>query len=100
MQGGDKNYAFFHKQATIRKIRNNVTSIIDAEGNLQTTQGAIRKATSDHYSALLTETKEVEDYSNLLQHLPIEISKEINENLIKEIEEEEIRRAIWMLQPD
>eukprot|EP00253_Pinus_taeda_P031845 PITA_31845 len=69
-------------------------------GNLQTTQDAIIKVASDHYSVLLTKTKEVEDYSNLLQHLPAEISEEINENLIKEIEEEEIRRVIWTLQPD
>eukprot|EP00253_Pinus_taeda_P032306 PITA_32306 len=100
LQGGDKNSIFFHKQDTGRKIRKNVTSIIDAEGNLQTTQGAIRKAALDHYNALLTKMKEVEDYSHLLQHLPTEISKEINENLIKEIEEEEIRRATWTLHPD
>eukprot|EP00253_Pinus_taeda_P016043 PITA_16043 len=78
LQGGDKNSAFFHKQATIRKIINNVTSITDAKGNLQTTQ----------------------DYSDFLQHLPTKISEEINENLTKEIEEEEIQRAISTLKPN
>ena len=41
-----------------------------------------------------------EDYSDLLQYLPSGIGKEINDNLSKEIEKEEIRGAIWALQPD
>lgn len=53
VEGGDKNSAFFHKQTTVRKIRNNITSIIDSEGNQQTSQGAIKKAASDHYRELL-----------------------------------------------
>lgn len=90
LQGGDKNYAFFHKQATIRKIRNNVTSITNAKDNLKITQDAIKKDASEHYNILLTETREDEDYLDLLQHLPTKISEEINENLNKEIEEAEI----------
>lgn len=66
LKGGDKNLAFFHKQTIARKIRNNITSIVDREGNLQTSQGAIKQATSDHYRELLIETKEEEDYSDLL----------------------------------
>ena len=100
LQGGDKNSTFFHKQTTVRKIRNNVTSITDDDGHLQTSQDVIKKATSKHYSVLLTETKEAKDYSNLLQYLPTEISDEIDADLTKEIEEEEIQRAIWALQPD
>lgn len=57
LQGGDKNYTFFHKQNTVRKIKNNVTSITDDEGQLQTSQDVIKKAASKHYSVLLTETK-------------------------------------------
>jgi len=94
LQGGDKNSAFFHKQTTTRKIRNNVNSILDVEGNRQNTQDGIRKAPTEHYRDLLTETKEEEDYTELLQHLPTGISKEMNSNLNKEIDEEEIRISI------
>jgi len=94
LQGGDKNSAFFHKQTTTRKIRNNVSSILDAEGDRQSTQGAIRRAATDHYQDLLTETKEAEDYTDLLQHLPTGISREMNDILSKEIDEEDIRRSI------
>jgi len=100
LQGGDKNIAYFHKQATARKLRNNVSSILDNEGNLHSTQETIRKAASEHYRDLLTETKGEEDYTDLLQHLPKGITKEMNDSLNKEIEEEEIRRAIWNLHPD
>lgn len=33
LQGGDKNTTYFHKQATARKLRNNVNTIVDSEGN-------------------------------------------------------------------
>eukprot|EP00253_Pinus_taeda_P013871 PITA_13871 len=95
-----KNYYKEPEKATVGKIRNNVTSITNVEGNLQTTQDAIKKAASEHYSVLLTETKEAKDYSNLLQHLYTKINEDINENPTKEIEEDEIKRAIWTLQPD
>eukprot|EP00253_Pinus_taeda_P027333 PITA_27333 len=100
LQEGDKNTTYFHKRATARKLRNNVSTILDNEGNLHNTQESIRKAASKHYRDLLSETKGEEDYSDFLQHLPKVITKEMNDNLNKEIEEEEIKRAIWNLHPD
>jgi len=44
--------------------------------------------------------KEEEDYTDLLQHLPTEIGKEINDSLLMEIKKEEIKKAIWTLQPN
>eukprot|EP00253_Pinus_taeda_P031570 PITA_31570 len=100
LQGGDKNTAYFHKQATARKLRNNVNAIIDSEGNRHSTQEAIKKAASKHYSDLLTELQGAEDYSDLLQHLPKGVTKEMNDILNSEIDEEEIKRTIWTLHPD
>jgi len=100
LQGGDKNTTFFHKQATARKIRNNISSILDNEGNQQNTQEAIRKVATEHYRELLTEIKGEEDYADFLQYLPKGITKEMNDSLIKEIEEEEIIRMIWTMNPD
>eukprot|EP00253_Pinus_taeda_P005038 PITA_05038 len=88
------------ENATARKFRNNVSTILDNEGNLHSTQETIRKAASKHYRDLLSETKGEEDYSDFLQHLPKGITKEMNDNINKEIEEEEIKRAIWNLHPD
>eukprot|EP00253_Pinus_taeda_P010075 PITA_10075 len=99
-EGGDKNTAYFHKQAIARKIRNNVNSIIDNEGNRYNNQEDIKKAASTHYRDLLTETQGVEDYSDLLQYLPKGVTKELNDMLNREIDEEEIKRTIWTLQPD
>eukprot|EP00253_Pinus_taeda_P006593 PITA_06593 len=94
---GSSRYIWERK---IKRVKNNITSIIDRECNLQSTQGAIKQVASDHYRELLTKTKEEEDYTDLLQYLPSGINKEINDNLSKEIEEEEIRGAIWDLHPD
>eukprot|EP00253_Pinus_taeda_P036625 PITA_36625 len=74
--------------------------INDEEGRPQKTQEAIKQTASTYYSTLLTETKETEDYSDLLHHMPKGISEDINADLTKEINEEEIHDAIWALQPD
>eukprot|EP00253_Pinus_taeda_P024611 PITA_24611 len=100
LKEGDKNTAYFHKQATARKIRNSVSAINDNERNHYNNQEDIKRAASLHFRSLLTEVQEEVDYSELLQYLPKGITQGINESLNREIEEEEIRKAIWTLQPD
>eukprot|EP00253_Pinus_taeda_P017260 PITA_17260 len=100
LKEGDKNTAYFHKQATARKIRNNVSTITDSEGNHHNNHESIKRAASLHFKSLLTENQEEFDYSELLQYLPKCITHEMNDSLNREIEEEEIRKAIWTLQPD
>lgn len=100
LQEGDQNTTFFHKQTTVRRVSNTVSSILDTEGNLQTAQEAIRQVATNHYRDLLTETTNEEDYDDLLQFLPKSIRKEMNDTLNKEIDEEEVRKTIWDLQPD
>eukprot|EP00253_Pinus_taeda_P022073 PITA_22073 len=100
LKEGDKNTAYFHKQATVRMIRNNVTSITDGNGSQHIDQEAIKRAASLHYKKLLSENHEESDYSDMLQHIPKGISQEMNEKLNQEITEEEIKKTIWTLQPD
>jgi len=73
---------------------------LDSDGTRHSTQEDIKNAASKHYKDILTKVKGAEDYSDLLQYLPKGVTKEMNENLSKEIEEEEIKREIWSLQPD
>eukprot|EP00253_Pinus_taeda_P016434 PITA_16434 len=100
LKEGDKNTTYFHKQATARKIRNNVNAITDSKGNQHNNQEDIKRAASLHFKSLLTEDQEEIDYSELLQYLPKGITPGMNESLNREIEEEEIRKAIWPLQLD
>eukprot|EP00253_Pinus_taeda_P013489 PITA_13489 len=100
LQEGDKNTSYFDKQATVRKARNTVSTIMDNEGNCFNTQASIKEATTKHFNNLLTEDKGVEDYSSMLQHLFKGVTQEMNSSLRKEVEEEEIQAAIWSLHPD
>eukprot|EP00253_Pinus_taeda_P028479 PITA_28479 len=100
LKEGDKNTAYFHKQATAKRTRNSVNAIIDSEGNKHNNQEDIKKAASSHFRNLLTKSQEEENYSDLLQYLPKGITQEINDALNREIEEEEIRKAIRTLQLD
>eukprot|EP00253_Pinus_taeda_P036032 PITA_36032 len=100
LKEGDKNTAYFHKQATVRKVRNNVITITDCHGSQHNDQESIKRAASLHFKSLLSENQDESDYAALLQHLPKGISQEMNDNLNQEITEEEIRKVIWTLQPD
>eukprot|EP00253_Pinus_taeda_P026540 PITA_26540 len=100
LREGDKNTSYFHKQATVRKARNTVSSIKDSEGNSYTSQDTIKKAATNHFKNLLTEEKSEEDYSALLQHMPKDVTQETNNRLTREVEEEEVHKAIWSLHPD
>lgn len=42
LQVGDKNTTFFHKQHTVRKAKNNISSITDETGTIQTDPKAIK----------------------------------------------------------
>lgn len=74
IKSGDKNTSFFHKQATVWKIKNNITAIIDNSGTQHTDQTTIKSVASKHFKELLTETWEEELYADLLQHLPTKIT--------------------------
>eukprot|EP00253_Pinus_taeda_P003424 PITA_03424 len=100
LKEGDKNTAYFNKQATVRKVRNNVNAIMDSQGSQHKDQDSIKKAASLHFKTLFTENQEETDYAALLQNLPKGISQEVNDSLNREITEEEIRKVIWTLQPD
>eukprot|EP00253_Pinus_taeda_P003315 PITA_03315 len=100
LKEGDKNTAYFHKQATVRKVRNNVNAITDNKGSQHNNQESIKRDVSLHFKILLTENQDEADYSELLQHLPKGISQEVSDSLNREITEEDIRKAIWTLQPD
>eukprot|EP00253_Pinus_taeda_P033441 PITA_33441 len=63
-------------------------------------QEEIKKEATSHYRDLLTESHGEEDYLDLLQYLPKGITKDLNDMLNREIDEEEIKRTIWTLQPD
>eukprot|EP00253_Pinus_taeda_P025196 PITA_25196 len=81
LKEGDKNTTYFHKQATTRRIRNNVNAITDSEGNQHNNQESIKRAASLHFKSLLTENQEEVDYSELLQHLSKGITQEVNDSL-------------------
>lgn len=100
LRDGDKNTSYFHKQATVRKTRNAVSTIKDSEGKNHDTHESIKAAATSHFKKLLTEDKSEEDYSSLLQHMTSNVTQEINSKLIQEIEEEEVHSAIWSLHPD
>ena len=66
LQGRDNNSNFFHKQATVRKIQNNISSITDVDENLHSDKESIKMVAFAHFQDLLTKMRSDEDYSDFL----------------------------------
>lgn len=49
LKSGDRNTSFFHKQATVRQIRNNITAIVDNASNQHNDQASIKNAATSHF---------------------------------------------------
>lgn len=79
LKSGDRNTTFFHKQANVWKIRNNITTITDNAGTQHNDQTTIKNVASKHFKDLLTKSVEEENYTDFQQHLPKKIVAESNE---------------------
>lgn len=97
---GDKNIAFFHNVARIRRIPNQINSIKDNEGKEVIGQEEIKKEACSYYKNLLIATVTNSDYEYFIQHIPKKICEEVNNELTKEVEEKEIFSIVWDLHPD
>lgn len=65
-----------------------------------TDQAKIKDVARQHFKNILSKNTEEEDYDDLLIHTPKIITEEMNLHLIKEIEMEEVIKAVWTLHPD
>lgn len=82
------------------KAKNNISSITDETGTIQTDPEAIKQVMSSHFKELLTECSFPEDYSDLLQYLLTLISDEINNSINQDISKEEVESVIWTIHQD
>jgi hypothetical protein len=100
---GDSNTSFFHKQAQSRRKKNTVTSITSSTGQQIDSFEQVKAEAYRHFNNLYQQP--IEEATNteaigMLANIPEIVSEPENNQLVQEISEEEIAKAIWSLDPD
>jgi hypothetical protein len=93
LQHGDKNTKFFHQHATERRRVNRIKKLVKDDGSVVQEKGEIHNLVTDFYKTLFQSRAGLR-YDELLQHIPSRVTGEMNDSLMKEYTDEEIKKAL------
>lgn len=96
MQEGDGNTRFFHAAAKNRVSCNRVVTIQDEDGNDIYGNIEIADEAQRYFKALFTKGDQA-DLSRIMQHVKLVITEEANETLLREVTQEEVQAALFLI---
>nr|XP_027103245.1 uncharacterized protein LOC113724555 [Coffea arabica] len=99
LKEGDKNTAYFHLSVMAKRKRNRISMLQKTNGELCRGEQEIEEELNKHYTELFTSTDSTE-FDEVLQGIPHTISNLMNEQLIKPVDEREIKQAIFSMFPN
>lgn len=99
LKAGDRNTCFFHKQAQARKCFNTISEIKE-DNDTHKEFADIKKAAYLHFQKLFTDDQELLQHQELLDIIPQEISPRMNRVLEAKITKEEVKKALFDMEPD
>ncbi|XP_013690321.2 uncharacterized protein LOC106394286 [Brassica napus] len=93
---GDNNTSFFHASVKARRQNNQLSKLVYDEGRENFSIPQMGKTATDYFDKLFTShaSNEVMDF---LTGLPARVSENMNQNLIKEVSEAEVRAAVFSI---
>jgi hypothetical protein len=100
---GYSNTSFFHKQAQSQRKKNTITSITSNTGKQLDTFDQVKEEAFHHFNNLYQQPIGEEtnvDVIDMFSNIPSVVSEHENNQLFKDIIEEEIVKAFWSLDPD
>ena len=99
MKEGDKNTGFFHAYVKAARMGNSLSFILDENGKEQTRNSEKGKVASHYFENLFTSS--YSSNSNAwLQGFPVKVSSSMNQDLTKEVTEEEIQNVVFAINPE
>ncbi|XP_020874084.1 uncharacterized protein LOC110226497 [Arabidopsis lyrata subsp. lyrata] len=93
---GDRNTRFFHEKTKQRRGYNRITSIIDSQGKVWSSEEDLHRVIIDYFDSLFFSDCQ-EDMDMILQHIQPSVTQEMNEDLVRPISEEELYRAVHQM---
>lgn len=94
LREGDKNTSYFHNVVKGKKIRNNILMLKDERGVEHFSEGAKGHLAVEYFRDLFMSTNP-SDLETLFEGFQRRVTPEMNETLLKEITDEEIRLAAF-----
>ncbi|VFQ88669.1 unnamed protein product, partial [Cuscuta campestris] len=99
MEEGDCNSKFFHAFVKGRRAKNQIRRIVDIQGKEHTDREVIHNMAIDYYNNLFNSKKDIVT-TPVLDYLETVITQEDNAKLSKIPTAEEIREAVWSINPN
>eukprot|EP00253_Pinus_taeda_P015484 PITA_15484 len=92
LREGEKNTKFFHKSTVQRRMRNQISQVINAQGEKVETQEEIEQEFMQYFKKMSKEPNinKAEDIESITRHIPCLITEEKNTLLLKPISLQEV----------
>lgn len=98
LQAGDRNTKFFHAMATERKRSNTISQLKDYQGNWISWEQGLDNMVVEYLTDLFTSVGS--NYSEITNYVDPCVSASQNACLLRPIELEEVRGALFQMHPD
>jgi hypothetical protein len=98
LKDGDRNTSFFQAKARERARVNRVTSLKKENGEIVTEQEEMEKIREAFYTRLFT-AQDVLEPDEILQHVPVKVTNEMNASLSAPFIAKDVQRALFMMGP-
>lgn len=99
LKEGDRNTAFFHAKSREQAQTNWISALKKEDGSIITNQDDLETEAMDFYLKLFTR-QEVLDPGPILNCVPGKVTEQMNEMLLKPFQEDEVREALFMMNPN
>ncbi|XP_015959674.1 uncharacterized protein LOC107483570 [Arachis duranensis] len=96
LKWGDKNTAFFHATTIQRRLRNRIEKLKDETGQWIQGETNIMRLVERHFTKLFT-SEENRNLEECVSDIPRRITREMNEELMANINDEEIKEAVFSM---
>jgi hypothetical protein len=96
LQEGDRNTSFFQAKSKERAKTNHISSLKRPDGLVVTDQEELEVVAKDFYGDLFT-AQEVLDSDAVLDHVPVKVTQQMNEELVKPFTADEVEKALFMM---
>ncbi|XP_015941361.1 uncharacterized protein LOC107466866 [Arachis duranensis] len=96
LKWGDKNTSFFHATTIQRRIRNRIDKVKDETGQWIQGEASIMRLVERHYTKLFTSEGD-RNLEECVKDIPKRVTREMNEELMAKIKDEEIREAVFSM---
>lgn len=98
LQVGDKNSKFFYKTASQRRRTNRIHKLQNSEGSWVDWESGLADLISRYFTELFSATEN--SWEEVVDCVTGTITEVQNEELMKPVEEEEVKRALFQMNPD